>query len=226
MKKFYVLVAATMIALLGSSAFAKSDLQVQLGYRGVTTTQPDNLGDNKITSNAFDIALENYNLFNVGGDFFSVGFMENATFAIGGMDKMTTFGTTVNVKDLFDKAIIMGIDFIIGPAIGLNIANIVKLQVMAGLALEYTQSKMSQTVLDQEVSQSTYAFGVGFAAGIQAKFFPKSFISPAIGFRYVYSSASKYRQVLASPLGNVDSTVDEKMNNSSFVVNLGLSLNF
>lgn len=124
------------------------DFQVKLGYRGATCYD--------YGASGFYIGGANYNLFNIN-KMFSLGFFEELAGSIGSL---------------------MGCDFIIGPAIGLYVANAVKLQAGFGFATGFDQGI--------EYEESFDSFPWGFAFQIMAKFLPSKRISPIVTFQYEY----------------------------------------
>lgn len=88
---------------------------------------------------AFCIGASNYNLYNINNTF-SVGFMES-------------FG-------------LLDLSLIIGPAIGINLKDIVKFQISPGLAISAAEGILC------------------FSLDTVAKFLPTKFVSPVAGFRY------------------------------------------
>lgn len=231
MKKFYVLVVATIITLLGSSAFAKSDFQVQLGYNAADYKIKDDVHSEMKTS-AFDVSISNYNLFNLGPDILSLGFMEQVGVSVGGVTK---FGDDVVDMDKEYLKGSFGFDFIIGPAIGLNLANIVKLQLGVGFAFAYDKctplkGTMEQNGVTASVESNLDTISLGLGIDLQVKLFPKSAISPLVGVRYMYTGADFYNITAKAEAGGISATntqeIDKNVNKNSFTVYLAASINF
>lgn len=127
------------------------DFQVNLGYRGATCYGYD--------AGGFYIGGANYNLFNTN-KVFSLGFFEVLSGSIGSL---------------------VGCDFIIGPAIGLYVANAVKLQAGFGLATGFDYGDIGV-----DYGEGFYSDPLGFAFQIMAKFLPSKRISPIVTFQYEY----------------------------------------
>ena len=125
-----------------------NDLQFRLGFT---------YGDaGYMSGGGFYIGASNCNLYNVN-DTFSIGFAESLGFITGGF---------------------MDISFIVGPAVGINVKDIVKFQFSPGLAMG---------IWDFWDDGDCYAFSdpfVWFSLDIAAKFLPSKFVSPVAGFRY------------------------------------------
>lgn len=137
------------------------DFQVKIGYRGATCYGHGASG--------FYLGGANYNLFNIN-KVFSVGFFEEVSGSLGPLS---------------------GFDFVIGPAIGLYVANAVKLQAGIGATVGFEEGNPNT---DEEI------FGgfAGFALQIMAKFLPSKRISPIAAFQYdwktgIYEYSYYYR---------------------------------
>lgn len=125
-----------------------NDLQFRLGFT---------YGDaGYISSGGFYIGASNYNLYNVN-DTFSVGFAESLGFITGGF---------------------MDISFIVGPAVGINVKDIVKFQFSPGLAMGIWAFWG-----DDDCGAFSNPF-VWFSLDCTAKFLPSKFVSPIVGLRY------------------------------------------
>lgn len=125
------------------------DFQVKLGYRGASC-----YGEG---AGGFYIGGANYNLFKIN-NVFSLGFFEELAGSIGSL---------------------FGCDFIIGPAVGLYVANAVKLQAGFGFATGFDSG-----IIENEKYIDSYPWG--FAFQIMAKFLPSKRISPIVTFQYEY----------------------------------------
>lgn len=135
------------------------DFQVNLGYRGATCYD--------YGASGFYIGGANYNLFNIN-KVFSLGFFEVLSGSIGSL---------------------VGCDFIIGPAIGLYVANAVKLQAGFGFATGFDYAG-DEYAGDEE--ETIYSLPWGFAFQIMAKFLPSKRVSPIITFQYEYKDGKYY----------------------------------
>ncbi|MBD5406814.1 MAG: hypothetical protein HDR56_04255 [Treponema sp.] len=112
----------------------------------------------------FYIGGANYNLFNIN-KVFSLGFFEVLSGSIGSL---------------------VGCDFIIGPAIGLYVANAVKLQAGFGFATGFDDG-----IIEYD-EKYIYSFPWGVAFQIMAKFLPSKRVSPIITFQYEYKEGEYY----------------------------------
>ena len=131
-----------------ASSKYSGDVQILLGGRFATC------GDN--ASVGFLLGARNFNLFNIN-DTFAFGFFEDLSGSLGG-----------NV----------GINFVIGPALGINIKDVVKFVLAPGLSIgiDFENS-------DTDAAYETWGI-VGFALNITAKFLPAKAVSPFVSFRY------------------------------------------
>ena len=198
MKKVIGVLAA--LCVMAGSVFARGvydgEIQLHLGVgldsvaaeksvseSGITTTTTSEFGDT-----TFDFDLETWHLFNFN-DVFGLGFMVGFNGGVGGTTKMTTSfsnsaGGSGYVSMPSDK-----LDFachfngIIGPAVGINLGNIVKFDIALGMAYGFSMFAYTD---DSATRNKTAAFlvgGVGFGTEVQAKFVPASPVSPVIGYR-------------------------------------------
>lgn len=127
------------------------DFQVKIGYRGATCYG--------IGASGFYLGGANYNLFKIN-KVLSVGFFEEVS---GSMGSLWDF------------------NFIIGPAIGLYVANAVKLQAGVGL--------IGGLTIDSGIDEYFYEdIPIGLAVQVMAKFFPNKRISPIVGLQYDFKS--------------------------------------
>lgn len=145
---------------------------------------------------------------------FSAGFMESIS-----------FGTPLFIDD--DTSI----KFLVGPAASAKLGSIVKFQAGAGLAI----AKVKATSDEHEERHSApfyadyyneYSFtGIGFGLDLQAKFLPRSKISPLVGFRYTYVTSGKFD--VKTDDGDYSWHIDDETINANFInVYLGASYNF
>ena len=149
----------TLKLLLGSSHTERkrkntkwsNDLQIGIGASAASDG-----------AKGFFIGVTNYNLYNFN-NVFSLGFAESLCGSVGG-----------------SEGGIYAIDFILGPAIGVNIKNIVKLQFSPGLDLgDWGTSGYSDAR-----GKTPAHFSLDFCF----KFIPNKVISPLLGIRMKFSS--------------------------------------
>lgn len=166
------------------------DFQVNLGYRGATCCG--------YGASGFYIGGANYNLFNIN-NVFSLGFFEVLSGSIGSL---------------------YNFDFIIGPAIGLYVANAVKLQAGFGFAIGFDYGEIQYE--DSYVQRYIDSLGSGFAIQIMSKFLPSKRVSPIVTFQYEWK-AGYYNDNYLYSGGNDESTFG---NFNAFNVTAGISINF
>lgn len=118
------------------------DFQLLLGGRFATCGEGDDIG--------FLLGARNFNLFNIN-DTVSIGFFEDLSGSLGD-----------NV----------GINFAIGPALGINIKDVVKFVFAPGLSMGFDIGHDYDTDI------------IGFALNVTAKFLPAKVVSPFVSFQY------------------------------------------
>ena len=178
---------ATLISLsvMAGSAFARGmyngDVQLHIGT-GMNSLYEKNESTTDIKSNTFDFDVASWHLFSLN-DLFSVGFMVDFNGGVGATKDITVNGFT-GLK----SSLALHFNGLIGPAVGFTFGNISALNISAGLAFGATGFKYKVDELKQlgfsTNSVSFSAGGVGFGTEINAKFFPKSKVSPLVGFKF------------------------------------------
>ena len=182
---------ATLISLsvMAGSAFARGmyngDVQLHLGT-GMDSFTSESLSDANfdVKSNTFDFDVASWHLFSLN-DLFSVGFMVDFNGGVGATKDVTDSGVTVR-----ESGLALHFNGLIGPAVGFTFGNISALNISAGLAFgatafEYKMPDGLKQYLGASTNYVSYsAGGVGFGAEINAKFFPKSKVSPLVGFKF------------------------------------------
>lgn len=126
-----------------STSKYSGDFQIYAGVRFAECIDADGVG--------FLLGGRNFNLFNIN-DTVSLGFFEDLS---GSM--------TYNV----------GVNFVIGPAFGINIKDVVKFVIAPGLSIGFDEGY-------DYFSNSL----VGFAINVTAKFIPAKAVSPFVSFQY------------------------------------------
>ena len=178
---------ATLISLsvMAGSAFARGmyngDVQLHIGT-GMNSLYEKNESTTDVKSNTFDFDVASWHLFSLN-DLFSVGFMVDFNGGVGATKDITKSGVTLLESDLA-----LHFNGLIGPAVGFTFGNISALNISAGLAFgatgfEYKVDELKQLGYSTN-SVSFSAGGVGFGTEINAKFFPKSKVSPLVGFKF------------------------------------------
>ena len=169
----------TLKLLLGSSHTKRkrknkkwsNDLQIGIGTSSASinfryydySTNPRTTIDVAETSMGFFMGATNYNLYNFN-NVFSFGFAESLCGSVGG---------------------VVAFDIILGPAIGINIKNIVKLQFSPGLDL----GSWFTTYTNHGVSSAS---GAHFSLDFCFKFLPNKIISPLFDLRIKCSNGHDY----------------------------------
>lgn len=190
---------ATFISLsvMAESAFARGmyngDVQLHLGT-GIDSFTSESISDSNMDykSNTFDFDVASWHLFSLN-DLFSVGFMVDFNGGVGATKDITVNGFT-GLK----SSLALHFNGLIGPAVGFTFGNISALNISAGLAFGATafEYKMADELKQYQGASTNYvsysAGGVGFGAEINAKFFPKSKVSPLVGFKFSVLGTNEY----------------------------------
>ena len=173
---------ATLISLsvMAGSAFARGmyngDVQLHLGT-GMDSFTSEKTSDLDIKSNTFDFDVASWHLFSLN-DLFSVGFMVDFNGGVGATKDITVNGFT-GLK----SSLALHFNGLIGPAVGFTFGNISALNISAGLAFGATG--FGYKIPGASTKYASFsAGGVGFGTEINAKFFPKSKVSPLVGFKF------------------------------------------
>ena len=197
---------ATLISLsvMTGSAFARGmyngDVQLHLGT-GMDSFTSEKTSDLDIKSNTFDFDVASWHLFSLN-DLFSVGFMVDFNGGVGATKDVTYSGLT------FKSDLAFHFNGLIGPAVGFTFGNISAINISAGLAFgatgfEYKVDELKQLGFSTN-SVSFSAGGVGFGTEINAKFFPKSKVSPLVGFKFSVLETNEYDVNWGGTTGKVE----------------------
>ena len=180
---------ATLISLsvMAGSAFARGmyngDVQLHLGT-GMDSFYVENESTTDIKSNTFDFDVASWHLFSLN-DLFSVGFMVDFNGGVGATKDVTYSGLT------FKSDLAFHFNGLIGPAVGFTFGNISALNISAGLAFGATG--FGYKIPGASTKYASFsAGGVGFGTEINAKFFPKSKVSPLVGFKFSVLGTNEY----------------------------------
>ena len=198
---------ATLISLsvMAGSAFARGmyngDVQLHLGT-GMDSFYVENESTTDIKSNTFDFDVASWHLFSLN-DLFSVGFMVDFNGGVGATKDITVNGFT-GLK----SSLALHFNGLIGPAVCFTFGNISALNISAGLAFgatgfEYKVDELKQLGFSTN-SVSFSAGGVGFGTEINAKFFPKSKVSPLVGFKFSVLGTNEYEANIGGTTGKVE----------------------
>ena len=215
---------ATLISLsvMAGSAFARGmyngDVQLHIGT-GMDSFYIENESTTDVKSNTFDFDVSSWHLFSLN-DLFSVGFMVDFNGGVGATKDVTYSGFT------FKSDLAFHFNGLIGPAVGFTFGNISALNISAGLAFgatgfEYKVDELKQLGFSTN-SVSFSAGGVGFGTEINAKFFPKSKVSPLVGFKFSVLGTNEYER----NLGGTTTKVEEKVTIYNTEYFAGIAFNF
>lgn len=220
MKK--LLVTLISLSVMAGSAFARGmyngDVQLHIGT-GMDSFYIENESTTDVKSNTFDFDVASWHLFSLN-DLFSVGFMVDFNGGVGATKDVTYSGFT------FKSDLAFHFNGLIGPAVGFTFGNISALNISAGLAFgatgfEYKVDELKQLGFSTN-SVSFSAGGVGFGAEINAKFFPKSKVSPLVGFKFSVLGTNEYEANIGGKTGKVE----EKLTIYNTEYFAGIAFNF
>ena len=237
MKK--VLGLAISFCMLFGTVFAKGvydgDIQLHLGLGLDSAKAVASAYGQSFTlesgSTTVDFELSTWHLFDVN-DLIGVGF--NLGFS-GGFGKTSKMGIEQNGKTIpVDQLFLVELkpsfaghfNGLIGPAVGFTLNDVIKFDLAVGLAYGFDLYSY-EYVEENGYSRSTgvdtvMIFGAGFGFDVQAKFFPKSVVSPVLGYRLssIFSS-----EVISSDLDSFSGYWDS-VNYIANEIYLGVSFNW
>ena len=202
MKK--VLGLAISFCMLFGTVFAKGvydgDIQLHLclgldsakAVAEVPYSEPPVKYTMKSGSTTVDFELSTWHLFDVN-DLIGVGFNLGFSGGFGKTSKMgiEQNGETIPVDQLYPvelKPSIAGhFNGLIGPAVGFTLNDVIKFDLAVGFAYGldlYSYEYENYDRYSRSSGVDTFMiFGAGFGFDVQAKFFPKSVVSPVLGYR-------------------------------------------
>ena len=173
-------------------------------------------------STTVDFELSTWHLFDVN-DLIGVGFNLGFSGGIGKTSKMTVSSFSMPSDWLSFAGHFNGL---IGPAVGFTLNDVIKFDLAVGLAYGFDLYSY-EYVVENGYSRSTgvdtfMIFGAGFGFDVQAKFFPKSVVSPVLGYRLssIFSS-----EVISSNSDNPSGYWDS-VNYIANEIYLGVSFNW
>ena len=217
---------ATLISLsvMAGSAFARGmyngDVQLHI-ETGMNSLYEKNESTTDVKSNTFDFDVASWHLSSLN-DLFSVGFMVDFNGGVGATKDVTYSGLT------FKSDLAFHFNGLIGPAVGFTFGNISALNISAGLAFGATafEYKMADELKQYQGASTNYvsysAGGVGFGTEINAKFFPKSKVSPLVGFKFSVLGTNEYEANIGGKTGKVE----EKLTIYNTEYFAGIAFNF
>lgn len=191
MKK--VLGLAISFCMLFGTVFAKGvydgDIQLHLGLgldSAKAVAEVPSL-EQSVTlesgSTTVDFELSTWHLFDVN-DLIGVGFNLGFSGGIGKTSKMTVSSVPMPSDWLSFAGHFNGL---IGPAVGFTLNDVIKFDLAVGLAYGfdlYSYEYVEENGYSRSTGVDTFMiFGAGFGFDVQAKFFPKSVVSPVLGYR-------------------------------------------
>ena len=143
-------------------------------------------------STTVDFELSTWHLFDVN-DLIGVGFNLGFSGGIGKTSKMVLTeefrGITFELDSVpSDQLSIAGhFNGLIGPAVGFTLNDVIKFDLAVGFAYGldlYSYEYENYDPYSRSSGVDTFMiFGAGFGFDVQAKFFPKSVVSPVLGYR-------------------------------------------
>ena len=234
MKK--VLGLAISFCMLFGTVFAKGvydgDIQLHLGLgldSAKAVAEVPYLEDSvKYTmesgSTTVDFELSTWHLFDVN-DLIGVGFNLGFSGGIGKTSKMTVSSVPMPSDRLSFAGHFNGL---IGPAVGFTLNDVIKFDLAVGLAYGfdlYSYEYEIVTANSRSPTADTFMiFGAGFGCDVQAKFFPKSVVSPVLGYRLssIFSSEVISSNVMIELLSGYWNSVNYIANE----IYLGVSFNW
>ena len=187
----------------------------------------------KSGSTTVDFELSTWHLFDVN-DLIGVGFNLGFSGGIGKTSKMGMSaernGITISAEQLFPvelKPSFAGhFNGLIGPAVGFTLNDVIKFDLAVGFAYGldlYSYEYENYDPYSRSSGVDTFMiFGAGFGFDVQAKFFPKSVVSPVLGYRLssIFSS-----EVISSDLDFLSAYWDS-VNYIANEIYLGVSFNW
>ena len=236
MKK--VLGLAISFCMLFGTVFAKGvydgDIQLHLGLGLDSAKAVADFGLGKYTleagSTTVDFELSTWHLFDVN-DLIGVGFNLGFSGGIGKTSKLEQkreiLGESESSKMPSDWLSFAGhFNGLIGPAVGFTLNDVIKFDLAVGFAYGfdlYSYEREIVTTNSRSTTGEAYMiFGAGFGCDVQAKFFPKSVVSPVLGYRLssIFSS-----EVISSDLDSLSAYWDS-VNYIANEIYLGVSFNW
>lgn len=236
MKK--VLVLAISFCMFFGTVFAKGvydgDIQLHLGLGLDSAKAVADFGLGKYTleagSTTVDFELSTWHLFDVN-DLIGVGFNLGFSGGIGKTSKLEqkseVLGESESSKMPSDWLSFAGhFNGLIGPAVGFTLNDVIKFDLAVGLAYGfdlYSYAYEYETEYSRGArGDACMIFGAGFGCDVQAKFFPKSVVSPVLGYRLssIFSS-----EVISSDLDFLSAYWDS-VNYIANEIYLGVSFNW
>ncbi len=222
MKKLIsIIIAAT---LLSSFAFAKKykgDIQLNMGISTEEMKVKDDV-DMTAKSGMFEFDIQTWHLFGIN-DWFSVGFMAGLNTGTGLTTELKE--DTLGKVDNDDLTVAAHVNFLLGPAVGFDVGKVVRFNVTTGLDLGIINMYSRQQVGDSSEVLAPYCSSAGIVFQTQAKFLPKSRVSPIVSYRVTNDFSKKLFVYDSKEDDHKDYSVDSiNVINNAFTV--GISFNW
>ena len=218
MKNFITrILALAFIISIGSSAFAQYSGDLQLVFGSDHQYISLNDGDLGWKSNSFDIGVKSFNTFNALS-FVGIGFLASCDLAVG---------KSINTRNSAspDMDFLIDFDLFLGPALTVNILDVVALQGAIGFDWHYL-AMSGETEVNlfgtRSVDYDVYGKSTGLGFDIQAKIFPTAPLSAVVGLKSIFCWNDHYT---LSVDGDSD-TIDDDIDLNSFKFYAGGSYNF
>lgn len=241
MKK--VLGLAISFCMLFGTVFAKGvydgDIQLHLGLGldSAKAVAEESFYDQSLKttmksgSTTVDFELSTWHLFDVN-DLIGVGFNLGFSGGIGKTSKMVMTaewnGITkpVDLSSSFEPSIAGHFNGLIGPAVGFTLNDVIKFDLAVGFAYGFDLYSYEYEIGTENYRRTTsdayMIFGAGFGCDVQAKFFPKSVVSPVLGYRL----SSIFSSEVISLNENSSSRHWDSVNYIANEIYLGVSFNW
>lgn len=218
-----------LLCMTAGVSFAKvynGDIQFHagIGFGSNTTLLKDtdnSAATTEMPITAFNVDLETWHLFNFN-DTFGLGFVVGFTGGFGSSPK-----TSIYIDEHFatsdDETSVFSFTGIIGPAVGITLGSVVRLNIGVGLTYGI------ECAFPENVEMFSYSFsGAGVGAEVQAKFVPRSVVSPIIGYRFtsLFSKSLTTRERLFSESTIIQFGANQGIAHFNNEVYAGLSINW
>jgi hypothetical protein len=187
MKKVLISMALALTMLSGLTAEVyRGDIQFQMGYSANDITYQDNVPSFE-TDNC-NFGIQTWHLFGPS-EFVKAGFMVNTEWGMGNSRPNSAITTSQFLFNSYS---------VIGPAAALDLFGVVRFNFGVGFATVGNFAGYDGNTI------ANMNFGVGL--DVQAKFLPRFFISPIIGYRFASTFGDSNALIIDSD-ANVDFTI-------------------
>ena len=222
MKKIISLIlAATFFSGFAFAKIYKGDIQLSMGGSAEEMKVKDDF-DMTAKSGMFEFDVQTWHLFGIN-DWFSVGFMGGFNTGIGLTTELKE--DTLGKVDSDDLAVAAHVNFLLGPAVGFDLGKVVRFNVTTGLDLGIINMYSRQQESDSSELTAPYCSSAGIVFQTQAKFLPKSRVSPIVSYRITNDFSKKLFIFDSKEDDHKDYSVDSiNVINNAFTV--GISFNW